>query len=346
MATDAQIKSLMGAGPPEHLEKLSLFRWGKKNPPKDPKISFAGKTILVTGSNTGLGYGAALKFAALGASKLILAVRTPAKGEEAKRKIVQATKYDAANIIVMQLDMASYDSVRAFVRDLRVKTSTLDVALLNAGIAPPKYTANPTTGWESALQTNIISTALLAILIIPQLKHTAVKTGRPSQLTLTSSYGHKYVAAKDVQTAPGESLLKKLSAPEYFNPEKCYNAIKLMTEYVKLGLVNNYSKNAKGEVDVTINSTCPGYCTTDLGREFPWYIALPIKVMQMYCGRSAEEGSRSLISATLLEKVGHGKFWTNDVFVEGGDLVTSDEGKKIQAQAWKEILDICKNESP
>jgi NAD(P)-dependent dehydrogenase (short-subunit alcohol dehydrogenase family) len=316
MATDAQIQSLIGTGPPEHLEKLSLFRWGKKNPPKDPEISFASKTVLVTGSNTGLGYGAALKFAALGASKLILAVRTPAKGEEAKQKIVAATNCESANILVMQLDMSNYDSIRTFAKNLRTKVDTLDVALLNAGIAPPKYVTNPATGWESALQTNVISTALVAIFIMPQLKETAAKTGRPSQLTLTSSLGHKYVAAKDVQTAPGESLLKKLSSPEYFDPEKCYGVIKLMTEYVKVGLVDDYSKDAKGQVDVTINSTCPGYCTTDLGRDFPWYIAVPTKLMQMYYGRSAEEGSRSLVSATLLGKVGHSKFWTNDVLLE------------------------------
>lgn len=313
MATDAEIKSLMGTGAPEHLEKISLFRWAKKNPPKDPKISFAGKTVLVTGSNTGLGFAAALKFAALGASKVILAVRTPAKGEEAKKKIVHETECDPANIIVMKLDMSSYDSIKAFARDLRVKASTLDVALLNAGIAPPKFSTNPATGWEAALQTNVISTALLATLIMPLLKDTAAKTGRPSQLTLTSSVGHKQVAPKDVQTAPGESLLKKISAPEYFDPEKCYSVIKLMTEYVKIGLVNNYSTNEKGEVDVAINSTCPGYCTTDLGREFPWYLTLPTKLLQMYCGRTAEEGSRSLVSATLLGKTGNGKFWTNDV---------------------------------
>jgi len=316
MATDAQVKSLIGTGPPESLEKLSLFRWGKINPPQDPKISFAGKTVLVTGSNTGLGYDAALKFAALGASKVILAVRTLAKGDEAKRKIIEATKVDGAKIAVMHLDMGSYDSIRQFVKELRAKNDTLDVALLNAGLAPPKYSTNPNTGYELALQTNVISTALLATLIIPQLKTTAAKAGRPTQLTFTSSVGHKYVALKDVTTAPGESLLKMVSSPEYFNPEKCYSVIKLLTEYVKVGLINDYSKDAAGNVDVYMNSTCPGFCSTDLGRDFPWYILLPHKLMQLYYGRSAEEGSRSLVSATLLGKIGHTKFWTNDILCE------------------------------
>ena len=85
MATGPQIASLPAPAPP-NLEKLAVFRWGKLNPPKDPKIPFTGKTVLVTGSNTGLGFVVALKFAALGASKLILAVRTPAKGKAGKAK--------------------------------------------------------------------------------------------------------------------------------------------------------------------------------------------------------------------------------------------------------------------
>jgi len=316
MATDTEIKSLMGPGLPEGLSQFGMFKWGKKNLPKDPKISFAGKKVLVTGSNTGLGYAAALKFAALGASKLILAVRTPSKGEDAKQKIINETHCDAANLIVMKLDQGSYDSIRVFAKELRTKVDTLDVALLNAGVGAPKYTINEATGWEIALQTNIISTALVAILIMPLLKHSAAKTGQPSQLTLTSSLGHKFVKAEDIRTAPGESLLKKLSSREYFNPEKCYGVIKLITEYMKVGLVNDYSKNENGEVDVYINSACPGYCKTDLGRDFPWYVSYPTKLIQAYIGRTAEEGSRSLVSATLLGKVGHAKFWTNDTIVE------------------------------
>jgi NAD(P)-dependent dehydrogenase (short-subunit alcohol dehydrogenase family) len=65
--------------------------WAAHHPPADPVVSFVGKTILVTGANTGLGFQAAVKYAALGASSLILAARSLQKGEAAKNEIVRRT---------------------------------------------------------------------------------------------------------------------------------------------------------------------------------------------------------------------------------------------------------------
>ncbi|KAK2850572.1 hypothetical protein FQN49_005529 [Arthroderma sp. PD_2] len=337
------IDTLLGPGPPPGLTKMQIMRWAAKNPPRDPQVSFTGKTVLITGSNTGLGFQAALKFAANHAKRLILAVRTLAKGEEAKKKIVAATGCAASSIMVLKLDMSSFASVRSFVQQLKASlTSGLDIAVLNAGIAPSKHVILP-SGWESGLQVNTLSTALLSILLMPLLKRSSTGCG---QLTLTGSFAQLYVERADMPTADpagGKSLLEKISAVEFYNVEKSYNVLKLLTMYIMRGL-DEYSRNEQGHVDVTINVACPGFCTTDLGRDFPWYVTLPTKLMQMYYGRSAEEGSRSLVSATVLGVRGHGMFWTNDTFATPGDLVTSEEGKKLQAQAWKEIHDICKAE--
>jgi hypothetical protein len=40
------------------------------------------------------------------------------------------------------------------------------------------------------------------------------------------------------------------------------------------GLIDDYSKNANGEIDIAINVACPSCCITELGRDFPWYLAL------------------------------------------------------------------------
>ncbi|KAI9374535.1 hypothetical protein BJX61DRAFT_285102 [Aspergillus egyptiacus] len=143
--------------------------------------------------------------------------------------------------------------------------------------------------------------------------------------------------------------------PQFFNMETSYAVIKLLTMYVMQGLVKDYaggndaaaaegSSTTSTTPDVTINVACPGLCKTDLGRDFPWYVVLPSKLMQMYCARTAEEGSRALVSATLLGTVGHGKFWSNDVRTEPGIMVTSEEGKALQARIWGEIVDICNRE--
>ena len=60
--------------------------------PADPKTNFAGKTIIVTGANTGLGLQASVKFPKLGASKIILAVRDLENGSALKAEIESLSK--------------------------------------------------------------------------------------------------------------------------------------------------------------------------------------------------------------------------------------------------------------
>ena len=76
-----------------------------------PTTDFAGKTVLVTGANVGLGFEAAAKFTALNADKVILAVRNISKGAAAQRQIEQRTH--RANVVdVWELDMDSYASIQ------------------------------------------------------------------------------------------------------------------------------------------------------------------------------------------------------------------------------------------
>jgi NAD(P)-dependent dehydrogenase (short-subunit alcohol dehydrogenase family) len=70
--------------------------------------------MIVTGSNTGLGLEASRHLSRLGLNKLIMAVRSPAKGEEAKRNILASTGKPDTSIEVWNLDMDSYESIKAF----------------------------------------------------------------------------------------------------------------------------------------------------------------------------------------------------------------------------------------
>lgn len=76
--------------------------------PEYPTKSFAGQTVIVTGSNIGLGKEAARHIARLGVSKLILAVRNIDAGEEAKTYIEHTTNCSKSVIEVWQLDLSSY----------------------------------------------------------------------------------------------------------------------------------------------------------------------------------------------------------------------------------------------
>ncbi|EPE35368.1 NAD(P)-binding Rossmann-fold containing protein [Glarea lozoyensis ATCC 20868] len=335
------LPSLLGPPPPPEAAD-GISRWAVKNPPKDPTLSFAGKTVLVTGSNTGLGYEAALKFANLGAT-LILAVRTPSKGETAKTRILAATGVPSTRISVLQLDMSTFASIRTFLATLTSTTPVLHIALLNAGLAAPKFERSP-DGWEMALQVNVLSTAFLALGLLPLLRATAKQTGGPGQVTFTNSAGHRRAKGAEMAVPEGTSILETFNRPEFFSLAKNYMLIKLLGMYVMRGLHEQFSVNEVGERDVLFNACCPGYCRTELGREMPWYVNGITRAVQSFYGRSAEEGGRSLVSATRVGIEGAGRFWSNDWFTEMGELVTSEEGKRLQVRAWKEILEVCRKE--
>jgi NAD(P)-dependent dehydrogenase (short-subunit alcohol dehydrogenase family) len=141
--------------------------------PKDANLSFKDKTVLVAGAyGTGLGYEAAVKYAALGANPLILAVRTQDKGEEAKAAIMRATNCSPDIFAIETLDLASFAAVQDFAGRINQRFPTLHVVQLAAGVSPWYYVKTG-DGWEKSLQVNILSVALLGLLLLPKMRETA-----------------------------------------------------------------------------------------------------------------------------------------------------------------------------
>jgi retinol dehydrogenase-12 len=102
-----------------------------------PTASFANETVIITGANTGLGREAAKHIVRLGASKVILAVRTVSKGEDARKYIEKETKKTGV-MEVWQLDMSSTESIKAFSQRAN-SLERLDVLIANAGIWPTAH---------------------------------------------------------------------------------------------------------------------------------------------------------------------------------------------------------------
>jgi hypothetical protein len=131
--------------------------------------SCANGTFIVTGANTGLGYEAAKHYVTLGSAKVILAVRSLAKGEEAKAKIEADTGITGV-AEVWQLDLSSYDSVMAFVEKVDA-LERIDAIIENAGVALDQWSQSD--GLETTLMVNVTATLLLAALVLPKLKEAA-----------------------------------------------------------------------------------------------------------------------------------------------------------------------------
>ncbi|KIW75694.1 hypothetical protein Z517_10436 [Fonsecaea pedrosoi CBS 271.37] len=311
----------MTPSPPDH-QGLSAMWWSARNPPENPHSSFRGKTVLITGANAGLGLEAAVKFAALGASRLILGVRSIQRGEEARDQICRRSGYKNTDIQLYQLDMSTFGSVKSFAKHVCADESRVDIAVLNAGMAAPSYRRSP-EGFEMSLQVNTLSTALLAVLLYPKLRESAERSGEPSHLEFVGSVGHRMVKpdAFDAALESGPRVLDLVNDKTYFDVEQQYCTTKLLLMYVMDGLVaaaaaaaEHSSSGGHKDPAVIITTCCPNLCRTTLGRDFSFLLKLPTHLFQMVFARSAEEGSRILVSGTTLGEDANGQFWSHDVF--------------------------------
>ena len=105
--------------------------------PPHPDTSFEGKIVPVTGANRGLGLETIRHFVRLGATKVVMAVRTISKGEDAKTDILNFCPGSQTPIEIWPLDLMSYSSVQSFAERYATLTR-LDFMVCNAGILTKK----------------------------------------------------------------------------------------------------------------------------------------------------------------------------------------------------------------
>ncbi|PPJ54312.1 hypothetical protein CBER1_06132 [Cercospora berteroae] len=290
--------------------------------PSLPKARFDGQNIIVTGSNVGLGLEAARHFARLGASRVILAVRDLAKGEAAKRSIDRDVFPSCVN--VMRLDLASYESVQEFAGRIDEELDRLDVLCANAGIATGAFRIAEQD--ESTITTNVVSTFLLAFLLLPKLKATAEQFNVLTTLTFTSSEVHEFIEFRPPEEG---DILTALSDPINPNMGERYFVSKLLqvlaTREMAARVGNSYP--------VVINCLNPGFCHSELAREAGWYLYL----MALLFARSTEMGSRTIVAAAAAGPESHGKYMSEGNITEPGEMVRSREGTMLQRKLWAEL---------
>jgi NAD(P)-dependent dehydrogenase (short-subunit alcohol dehydrogenase family) len=128
--------------------------------------SQAGKTALVTGANSGIGYQAALELARHGAH-VLLGCRNYAKGQAALDRLLREAPGASAELV--ELDMASLSSIRAFVADFARRGIALDLLINNAGVMALPKRELTADGFERQFGTNHLGHFALTGLLMPQL---------------------------------------------------------------------------------------------------------------------------------------------------------------------------------
>lgn len=300
--------------------------------PTYPTRMLNGQTVIVTGSNTGLGKEAARHFVRLGAAKLILAVRNTKAGEAAKADIEQTTQCSPGTVEVWSLDLGDYASVKAFAARASRELERIDILCENAGIATDKK--KMVQGHESTLTVNVVSTFLLALLMLPKLRETAKKFGVRPRLTIVASEVHGWAKFPE-RDEP--NIFATLDRSEDMSER--YSLSKLLEVLV----IRQIAPRMKG-AGVTLNMLNPGLCHSELSRD----AGLGLAVMKFLLARSTEVGSRTLVAAGLAGEESHGKYMSDAVVAEHdlSAFVRSDEGDRVGKKVWKELSDILDKIEP
>jgi NAD(P)-dependent dehydrogenase (short-subunit alcohol dehydrogenase family) len=208
----------------------------------DDLPDLSGKTIVITGANSGIGYEAALEFARKGAS-VVLACRSAEKANAAVAQI-RSARPDAL-VEVMELDLANLASVRAFAESFRTGHHRLDVLCNNAGVMaiPYRRTAD---GFEMQMGTNHFGHFALTGLLMDLLRAT-----EGARVVTVSSGAHRM----------GSIRFDDLNWERGYRKWLAYGQSKLANLLFCLELQRRFEQAGAGTLSIACH---PGYAATNL----------------------------------------------------------------------------------
>ncbi|XP_074893232.1 retinol dehydrogenase 12-like [Buteo buteo] len=294
---------------------LGLLLWARRRRSWDPRkcpTDLTGKTVIVTGANSGIGKCVALDLARRNA-RTILACRSRERGQAAVEEIRAATGNPA--VLLRLLDTGSLASVRAFAQAVLREEKRLDVLVNNAGLTGLPFTITP-EGLEQTFATNYLGPFLLTNLLLDLLKASA-----PARVVNVSSFRHS------VGTADGRYLTGQ-ERPGGF--DAAYNSTKLMNVLFTAELARRLQGTG-----VIANSLSPGVVSTSIMRHFSWAVRVLFALIRPFI-KSAEQGAISTIYCAVSEEVSGvtGKYFDSNCRLVLPSTAARDAG--LARKLWEE----------
>lgn len=237
------------------------------------------KTVIITGSNKGIGKEAAKQIAKLGA-KVYMACRSLASANEAREEIVNET--GNPNVFVRYLDIASVDSINNFAEQFKKEESKLDVLINNAGLWT-KTKKLTELNVEQTFAVNVLGHHLLTKLLLDELRNAA-----PSRIINTASH---YAGGLDIDDINFDK--------RKYNETLAYK----QTKQANRMLTREWARRLEKE-NISVYSFTPGFVpTTELFREQNAVGKFMLKVFSLIEGRTIEEGADTLVWLASAEKI-------------------------------------------
>lgn len=247
-----------------------------------------GKTVVVTGANSGIGEATARVLAERGARVLLLC-RSPEKGEAAMARIRAAAP--GAELILHPCDLARFASVREAAARILAEESRLDVLINNAGLYLPERQGTE-DGLEATVQINHFGPFLLTQLLAPLLVRTA-----PARIVNVSSEAHR----------GGRIHLDDLQSERGYRGFEVYGNSKLMN----ILHARSLSHRLRGKV--TANALHPGVVATGFAQDEKSIFGTLVKTFGFLL-RSPDRGARTTIYLATSPQVADvsGRYFSNE----------------------------------
>ena len=241
-----------------------------------------GRTVIITGANTGIGKETAIDLAKRNA-RVILACRDVERGTRAEKEIKQASKSDEVSF--KQLDLASFASIKKFAAEILEEEPRIDILINNAGIMRCPYWKTEDS-LEMQFGVNHLGHFLLTNLLLDRIKESPA-----GRIVVVSSSGHK--RCKGIN-------FDDINMAEFYDPRAAYCQSKLANNLFTLAL----SKRLFG-TNVTVNCLHPGIIYTELGRHMnvPWWkkiILLPVALLMV---KTPWQGAQTNIYCAVAEEL-------------------------------------------
>ena len=207
-----------------------------------------GRTALVTGANSGIGFHEALELARKGAH-VLLACRDAGRGQAARAAIVG--EVPAASVELVELDLADLDSVARLAGRLLDRGGGLDLLINNAGVMAVPRRQSTAQGFELQFGTNHLGHFALTGRLLPALLRCP-----GSRVVTVSSLNHRM----------GSVRLENLQSERGYGRWRAYNQSKLANALFTLELDRRLRAAAASTLSVGAH---PGYSRTGLQNSGP-----------------------------------------------------------------------------
>ncbi|KAF4525465.1 hypothetical protein B566_EDAN004877 [Ephemera danica] len=254
---------------------MGLFTNGKCK----SKARLDGKTAIITGANTGIGYETALELVRRGA-RVILACRSTERAEGAAKKLRDAIT--GAQVRIVSLDLASLRSVKSCADEILLSETAIHLLINNAGVMMCPYERTE-DGLEMQFQSNHLGHFLFTLLLLPRLKASA-----PARIVNLSSYAHKF----------GKINFNDLQSTKSYSPTGAYGQSKLCNILFTLEL----QKRLQGS-GVVAYAVHPGAVSTELQRHLPSCLTWTSAHVSGSLFKTPKQGAQTTLQCAIDEKL-------------------------------------------